>query len=267
MDRNKKTSQPQAAQKQQEQQAQKQQEQDVQRIPKNLVEVKFSDGVRLSYFSDFSEIKKGDVVTVEGKLEKSVAVVTKVLKSFKKPKFDMRWITSIVDMNVEGHYYRIGEDMVAFEHSLTAGKILTILTGEKYNENEGIGEDDLQIVLKDLENSEVFDDELIKMKGRALYKGNAVTYIYLKSGAGKAIVRGSQWYEIDFRYENGVVTYLACDCPYFGYCKHVYAFLLKLRETLKQLSKAEKTDEFVLCQKQCFHYILSYVKGKVTLEL
>ena len=33
------------------------------RIPKNLVEVRFEDGFTLSYFSDLPEIKVGDVVS------------------------------------------------------------------------------------------------------------------------------------------------------------------------------------------------------------
>ena len=39
------------------------------RIPKNLVQVWFDDGSRLTYFSDIQGIKKDDLVTVEGKKE------------------------------------------------------------------------------------------------------------------------------------------------------------------------------------------------------
>ena len=240
------------------------------RIPKNLVEVRFEDGFTLSYFSDLPEIKVGDVVTVEGKMENQIAVVKKVLKSFKKPKFEMKWISGVIDTNIAGVYFKIEDDVVSLDTTLTVEKFLSIYAGVKYKENEAVGEDDIELNLEELEKSDLFDDELVKIRGQKLFKDGFVPFIYLKSGVGKAVVRssnGDEWYEIDFRCKRGRITYIACDCPYFGNCKHLYAFLLKLRDFSKKFFEKYNNDSFVMCKKECFNYIMSYGKGRVTIEL
>lgn len=238
------------------------------RIPKNLVQVKFDDGLTLMYFSVLPEIKVGDVVTVDGKMENQIAVVIKVLSSFKKPKFDMKWIVSVIDNDIAGVYFKIENDVVSLNSNLTIDKFMNIYAGAKYKENTAIGEDDIELNLETLEESELFEDEFVKERGRLLYKNNAVQYIYLKDGVGKAVVRGNNdWYEIDFRCRKGRITYLACDCPYFGACKHLYAFLLKLRDFSKKFYKQYNEDSFVMCSKGCFNYIMLYGKGRVTIEL
>ena len=240
------------------------------RIPKNLVEVRFEDGFTLSYFSDLPEIKVGDVVTVEGKMENQIAVVKQVLKSFKKPKFEMKWISGVIDTNIAGVYFKIEDDVVSLDTTLTVEKFLSIYAGVKYKENEAVGEDDIELNLEELEKSDLFDDELVKIRGQKLFKDGFVPFIYLKSGVGKAVVRssnGDEWYEIDFRCKRGRITYIACDCPYFGNCKHLYAFLLKLRDFSKKFFEKYNNDSFVMCKKECFNYIMSYGKGRVTIEL
>lgn len=240
------------------------------RIPKNLVEVRFEDGFTLSYFSDLPEIKVGDVVAVEGKMENQIAVVKKVLKSFKKPKFEMKWISGVIDTNIAGVYFKIEDDVVSLDTTLTVEKFLSIYAGVKYKENEAVGEDDIELNLEELEKSDLFDDELVKIRGQKLFKDGFVPFIYLKSGVGKAVVRssnGDEWYEIDFRCKRGRITYIACDCPYFGNCKHLYAFLLKLRDFSKKFFEKYNNDSFVMCKKECFNYIMSYGKGRVTIEL
>lgn len=240
------------------------------RIPKNLVQVAFGGGSVLSYFSDLTEIKKGDLVTVEGKKEGQIGLVEKVLYSFKKPKFNMMWITSKIENDIAGNYFKIDNDVVSLETNLTIDKFMNIYTGAKHEENSPIGEDNIELNLEKIEESTLFEDELVKNRGLLLYKANAVQYIYLKDGVGKAVVRsskGNEWYEIDFRCKKGRITYIACDCPYFGECKHLYAFLLKLRDFSKKFYSKYQSDSFVMCNKGCFNYIMLYGKGKVTIEL
>lgn len=239
------------------------------RIPKNLVKVKFESGLTLMYFSDLPEIQAGDVVTVDGKMEGEIAVVVKVLSSFKKPKFDMKWIVSKMDNDLTGNYFKIEDDVASLDLNLTVDKFMNIYAGVKYKENIAVGEDDIELDLDELEESELFEDE-IKHRGRSLYKDNAVQFIWLKDGVGKAVVRssnGCDWYEIDFRCKNGKITYIACDCPYFGECKHLYAFLLKFKNFRKKFFEKYQSDNFVMCRKGCFNYMMLYGKGRVTIEL
>ena len=237
------------------------------RVAKRLVEIRFDNGMCLSYLSDIETIEVGDLVTVEGKLEDEVGVVKTVKKSFKTPKFDMRWVESILDRDVAGDYFKLGEDMVSTNSTLTAEKFITMYAGLKYKDNQAVGEDEIELDLADFEDNELFDNEIVKIKGKELFKANAVAFISLKDGIGKAIVRGGDWYEIDFRCKAGRITYIACDCPYFGECKHEIAFLYKLRDFWKKFTKKTDSENFVMCRKECFNTILSSGKGKVSIDL
>ena len=240
------------------------------RVPKALVQVSFCDGFTLLYFSDLPEIEVGDVVTVEGKMENQLALVTDVLHAFKKPKFEMQWIASRLDRDLSGTYVSLEKNVMSKQLTFTIDKFLGLYAGVKPQENTPYGEDFLSLDLNEIENSNFFSDELVKIRGQALYNDGSVQYVYLKNVEGKAAVRSADkdaWYEIDFRYKNGKITYLACDCPYFGGCKHLYAFLLKFRNLQKWFSQREMTGDFVTCTKECFHYVLSHAKGKITMEL
>ena len=237
------------------------------RVAKRLVEVRFNSGMTLSYLCEIEEIEVGDLVTVEGKLEDEIGVVKTVKKSFKAPKFEMKWIESVLDRDVTGDYFKLGEDMVSTNCSLTAEKFITMFAGLKYKDNQAVGEDEVELDLANFEEDEMFDNELVKIRGKEIFKANGVMFISLQDGIGKAIVRGSEWYELDFRCKGGHITYIACDCPYFGDCKHEVAFLYKLRDFWKKFTKKSNSDNFVMCRKECFNAILSNGKGKVSMEL
>lgn len=237
------------------------------RVAKRLVEIRFDKhDPKLSYLCEIEDIEVGDLVTVDGKLEDQIGTVTKVLKSFKIPKFEMRWVTAVLDRDLTGEYRKVGDDIVSLDGTLTAEKFCTMFIGEKYKDNEAIGEADLDIDLATFEESGFIDDELVLLKGKDYYKHDRVAYIALQNGIGKAYVVGSEWYEVDFKYEDGKITYIACECPYFGNCKHVVAVLLKLREMLKKMKKIDCRANFTVCRKECFNSILTAAKGKITLE-
>ena len=237
------------------------------RVAKRLVEIEFdNNNTKLSYLCDIETLEVGDLVTVDGKLEDQIGTVTKVLKTFKIPKFEMRWVTAILDRDLTGEYRKIGDDIVSLGGTLTAEKFCTMFIGEKYKGNEGIGEADLNIDLDTFEKSDLIDDELVMLKGKDYYKSNRVAYLSLQDGVGKAYIIGSEWYELDFKYEDGKITYIACECPYFGNCKHVVAVLFKLREMLKKIKKIDCRANFTACRKECFNRILSAAKGRITLE-
>lgn len=237
------------------------------RIAKRLAEIEFANGMRLSYLSDIESIEVGDLVTVEGKLEAEIGVVKTVKKAFKAPKFEMQWVERVLDRDVTGDYFKLGEDIVSTNSALTAEKFITMFAGVKYKDNQAVGEDEMELDLTNFENSEMFDSELVKIKGKELFKANAVAFISLQGGVGKAIVRGGDWYEIDFRCKAGRITYMACDCPYFGECKHEIAFLYKLRDFWKKFTEKRDSENFVMCRKECFNGILSLGKGKVSIDL
>ena len=240
---------------------------DEKRIPTSLVKVKFTGERAFSYLCDIDTIKKGDVVTVEGKLESEIGVVEQVLTAFRVPKFEMRWIESVVNRDVSGKYIRSENDIISFNSALTVDKFVALCMRKKYKNNTAYGENNVEIDVRDAQNSELFDREIIKERGREIYKNDGVEFISLQNGAGKAIVNGNDWYELDFRYENGKITYLVCECPYFDACKHEYAFLLKFKEILEKIKERTNTENFVVINSDCFNYIMRFAKGEVSIGL
>lgn len=236
------------------------------RAVKRLVTVQFGGRTELSYLTDIETIEAGDLVSVEGKKENEIGTVKKVLKSFKIPKFDMKWIEKVADRDISGEYFKVGDDIFSFNSSLTSEKFCTMYIGMKYENEESYGEADMGIGLSDFEISDFIEDDPVLLRGKALYKGNAVPFISLKDGIGKAYVLGSQWYEIDFRYTDGRVTYIACECPYMGNCKHEAALLFKLRDALEAVGNKMRGESFVMCRKECFAGILTAAKGRITVE-
>lgn len=242
-------------------------EKKAEKIAKRLVELRFDHhDSKLSYLCEFENIEVGDLVIVDGKLEDQIGTVTKVLKAFKIPKFEMHWVTAILDRDLTGEYIKMGDDIVTTGTSLTSEKFCTMYIGERYKASEPFGEADLDIDLATFEKSRLIEDELVLLKGKDYYNHDRVAYISLQDGIGKAYVVGSEWYEVDFKYEDGKITYIACECPYFGNCKHVVAVLLKLREMLKKMKKIDCRANFTACRKECFNSILSSAKGKITLD-
>lgn len=234
------------------------------RIVKRLVEVHFyGRGMGLSYLCEDEGVKVGDLVTVEGKLEGLIGKVKRVLKSFKIPKFEMKWINKILDCDATGDYFKLEDDIISFNSALTSEKFYSMYVEQAYNSVEGLGEADMDINLENFEASDFVESELVMLKGKALYQDGCIAFISLKDGIGKAYALGSQWYEIDFKYAKGKITYIACECPYFGNCKHEVALLFKLREIFKKLKGYEESENFVLCRQECFYSILSNATGKI----
>ena len=85
--------------------------------------------------------------------------------------------------------------------------------------------------LDDLENAEIPDR--IKDRGKLYYRHLRVKYLEVDGERGRAIVDGTQPYEVEFIYRDGKVSGLLCDCPYMETCKHEYAVMLQLKEILE----------------------------------
>lgn len=79
-------------------------------------------------------------------------------------------------------------------------------------------------------------------RGADYYHDNNVVYICVENGSiGHAIVEGSKPYLIEFHYEDGLISDLTCSCFCTGPCKHQFAALLQLKESLDLITKHYKT--------------------------
>ena len=79
-------------------------------------------------------------------------------------------------------------------------------------------------------------------RGHKYYMENRVRYISIDGTHGYAIVEGSKAYEVEFQYNNGEISGLTCSCFCSGSCKHQFATMLQLRETLEIIDYSPEID-------------------------
>ena len=103
----------------------------------------------LTYFNDKFDLKCGDLVYVEGKLEGLQGRVTGVNYNFKIKVSDYKRVITVVDTNVSGQLFMAGSHFVTFNrNALPSEKILTWFKAPAVDDDEYIiGSDDTAFVL------------------------------------------------------------------------------------------------------------------------
>ena len=220
------------------------------------------------YYNDLFDLKVGDAVFVSGKLAGKLGFVTSLTTRFK----------------VDLAYYQkvVAQPDIRFSGSFTPGLSMMLSPGSAASpsaetfrgwvkpprEDEGIN----QIVVGegyafDLESFEQDDEVDADVLARALdyCKEGRVRYLSLQNGVGTAFVEGSVWYEVNFRFVEGQVWDMYCDCPYPGLCKHDLAVLIVLRALLCQPELFGESD-FVAIDQAFFSKIVSMNRQRVTVE-
>ena len=180
---------------------------------KSVVQVYFAErNMKLAYYNDRFDLKCGDLVYVEGKLEGMLGRVTEVSYNFK---------------------IKVSDYFVSFDrNALPAGKAINWFKAPSDEEEEFIsGSDDTAFLLENLNEMKV--SNTVAERGHKYYMENRVRYISIDGTHGYAIVEGSKAYEVEFQYNNGEISGLTCSCFCSGSCKHQFATMLQLRETLE----------------------------------
>ena len=200
---------------------------------KSLVQVYFPKrNQTLTYFNDQFDLKRGDFVFVEGKLEGIRGIVREVNKNFKIKVADYKKVVSVADTTVSGQMHMAGSHIVSFDAAvLHYEKIRTwYLPPVKPEDEFETGNDDTVIILDKLGDMKV--SQTIWERGREYYVDNHVRYICVAAGHGRAIVEGEHAYEVEFEFADGEVRNLICSCPCGYTCKHEVAAMMQLKETL-----------------------------------
>ena len=200
---------------------------------KSVVQVRFpSQGRSFAYYNDCFDLHVGDIVFVEGKLEGVQGVVTEVSRSFKIKLSDYKRVISVADTTVKGELFFGGSHLIAFDKSVIPyEKIRGWFLSPESDEEVAVGYDDEGFFLDELGDFEIKPE--IAKRGFVYYNHNKVVYISVDGTTGRAIVEGSRFYEVSFDYDNGGIRNITCDCFCSYHCKHEFAALLQLRETLK----------------------------------
>lgn len=180
---------------------------------KSVVQVYFPHrGMGWAYYNDSFDLKVGDFVYVEGKLEGYRGQVTEVNYSFKIKLSDYKKVVAVIDTNVKGDFYLAGSHVVSFDKTaIPFRKVLPWFKAPENSSAYAYGND----------NTHAFPlDDLSKMKldpssadrGYDYFVENRVSYIEINATRGRAIVEGSKNYEIEFDYIDGEISNLKCSC-------------------------------------------------------
>ncbi len=195
---------------------------------KSIVQVRFpSQGRSFAYYNDRFDLLVGDIVFVEGKLEGVQGVVTEVSRSFKIKLSDYKRVIAVANTTVKGELYFGGSHLIAFDKNVIPyNKIRGWFLPPESDEEVAVGYDDEGFFLDELGDFEIKPE--IAKRGFDYYNHNK---------NGRAIVEGSRFYEVGFDYDNGEIRNVTCDCFCSYHCKHEFAMLLQLRETLNKIEE------------------------------
>lgn len=205
---------------------------------KSLVQVRFPGrNMALTYFNDLFDLKVGDQVYVDGKLEGQLGRITDISYNFKIKRSDYQKVIAVADTDVHGQFYLAGSYFVTFDPATLPVAQASLWFKAPDTEEEEIvsSSDDASFCLNDLKGMNI--TAAVAERGHDYYVENKVRYLCLDGARGFAIVEGSESYTVEFTYQNGEISRFVCDCPCGYTCKHEFAAMLQLRETLELIEK------------------------------
>ena len=213
---------------------------------KSVVQVAFPGrGSSLAYYNDQFDLHVGDIVYVDGKLEGQRGRVVEVAYNFKIKVSDYKRVIGLADTEVHGQFFNAGSHFVTFDRAaLPQSQIITWYKAPAKEDDEYVsGSDDSSFLLEDLKGMKM--SAAIAERGHDYYMENRVRYISIDGTKGYAIVEGSETYEVEFEYKNGEISGLVCSCFCSYNCKHEFAAMLQLKETLEMIGNhyAAQYDE------------------------
>ncbi len=199
----------------------------------SLVQVKFEGhNTPLAYYNDKFDLHPGDIVYVDGKFEGRRGRVVGVEYNFRIRLSDYKRVIAAADTKVFGRLYFCGSHIMTFDRNvLPHEKIAAWFKAPPKPENEmAVGHDDDSFPLDNLFMMGASSE--ISQRGKEYYSESRVRYLCLDGTKGYALVEGTHPYEVEFTYWDGEVSDIVCDCYCVGMCKHEFAAMLQLRETL-----------------------------------
>lgn len=222
---------------------------------KSVVQVRFpGKGMALSYYNDRFDLKVGDLVYVDGKLEGQLGRVTDVNYNFKIKISEYKTVIAVVDTDVHGQFFMAGSHFVTFDPATLPKEQIALWfkAPAKADEEFVSGNDDTTFSLDDLKRMNI--SATVAERGHEYYTENRVRYLCLNGTQGYAIIEGNESYAVEFEYRNREISHLICDCPCSYNCKHEFATMLQLGETLDIIDKHyceefERTGYFAIITK------------------
>ena len=181
-------------------------------VKKSVVEVYFPNrDLTCSYYNDMFNLKRGDIVYVEGKLEGLPGRVVEINYNFKIKLSDYKRVIGVAN--------------------LTYKQVATWFKAPDNEEEEYVSSSGDEVFnLNDLSGMNIKNE--VAERGHEYYMENRVVYIELNHGKSRALVTGSKTYDVEFFYKDEDITELVCNCYCTRACKHEFAAMLQLRDIL-----------------------------------
>lgn len=211
---------------------------------RSLVQIHFSErNMTLAYYNDRFDLHRGDLVYVDGKLEGLLGRVVEVNYCFKIKASDYKRVIAVADTSVTGRFFMAGSHFVTFDRAALPREkaALWFRAPEKEDDEFLSGSDGGTFGLHDLGGMKI--SAAAAERGHDYYRENRVRYLCVDGERGYAIVEGSHAYEVEFTYfsggkeDAGMIGGLVCSCFCAGACKHEFAAMLQLRETLELICR------------------------------
>ena len=200
---------------------------------KSVVDVYFPDRhLTCSYYNDMFDLKRGDIIYVDGKLEGLRGRVTNVNYTFKIKLSDYKRVIGVANTDVIGEFHLAGSHFITIDGgALTYEQVATWFKAPNNEEEEYVSSSGDEVFnLNDLSGMNIKNE--IAERSHEYYMENRVVYIELNHGKGRALVAGSKTYDVEFFYKDEDITGLVCNCYCTGACKHEFATMLQLRDIL-----------------------------------
>ena len=201
---------------------------------KSIVQVYFEKKhMSFSYFNDKFDLKCGDIVYVEGKLEGFRGRVTEVNYNFKIKPSEYKRVIAQVSTEVNGSFFPIDEYFVTFDkNALPVSNPSLYFKAPSLDEEEYIyGVDDNE----EFDIDEFCNSHIISRHAPSL--GFAVECLYLNKTKGYAILQSDKILEVEFEYKDGKITHPTCSGYCSKYCEHKFEVFSLLNTILKWINK------------------------------
>ncbi len=210
-----------------------------------------------SYYNDRFDLQPGDVVFVTGRLAGTQGVVESVNYKFKINLADYEKVVGAATVELHGEYQQVADKMLSYDVGAVSPDefrswVKAPVTEDDEEKPEFVQGEGYRFELEHFADDDEVDPVILRRAVDYCNDG-LVRYLSVRNGIGTAFVEGSKWYEVNFRYQDGVVSDLYCECPYHALCKHNLAVLITLRGLLKKT----ETAEFTTIDKGCFMRLLS----------
>lgn len=194
-------------------------------------------GFACSYYNDKFDLKKGDGVYVDGKLEGLLGFITEVSYCFKIKLSEYKHVVYRVDTEIRGKLYLLGDFFAAFDEDvIPKEKILPWFVRPDI-------EDDVACSYGEGIEAELSDSEFTCDK---LPLSSVIPYFCIDKSAVSAVVNmgnggcyGTN--EVEFTFDNVKARNMTCSCYEVGLCIHESIAVSALNGILAEI---EKNKEF-----------------------